>query len=412
MRNPFRRRTERRDITDVPWDVGGPTSMQINQDKALSLAPVYAAVRHIADNISSLPLDAFRKVDSLRQPMGSLPQLFKLLDDEGDLNDWVFTALTSLALRGNAVGLVTVRDGMQFPVMVAWLPMGEVHVDDENPMRPIWYWKGRRLVTDDVVHIPWFKIPGKTLGLSPIEQYALTISSGIQAQQYGNDWFTAGGVPPGRFKNTAKTIDQKDADEIKARLVTAIRTRRPLVYGADWDYDPYVIPPEQAQFIETMNLTANQVAAIYGLDPTEIGGEAANSQQYANEEHRQTRRMQDLRPWIVRLERKFSSWLPDRQYVRFNVDAVIRTDLKTRHEVYRIDREIGLHNTDELRAFEDLPPLPNGEGKDYTPLAQAAQEALPAAPEQLALPPGNPSDVPSDDPARSNGHKPIWANIN
>jgi len=402
MRNPFRRRTERRDITDVPWDVGGPSSIQVTQDRALTLAPVYAANRHIADNISSLPLQPFRKVENTRRPMSSLPQLFEIMDDEGVLNDWVFTALTSLALRGNAVGLVTVRDGMGFPIVVNWLPMHEIHVDDENPVRPIWYWKGRRLDPTELVHIPWFTIPGKVLGLSPIEAYALTISSGIQAQQYGNDWFTAGGIPPGRFKNSAKTIPKKESDEIKARLVTAIRSRKPLVYGADWDYEPITIPPEQAQFIQTMKLTANQVAAIYGLNPTEVGGEAANSQEYTNEEHRQTRRMQDLRPWMVRLERKFSSWLPDRQYVRFNADAVIRADLKTRHEVYRIDREIGLTNVDEIRALEELPPLPSGQGKDYTPLGASAAPVAPA----LDMP-----DMP-DDQARSNGHTPDWATIN
>lgn len=403
MRNPFRRRTEQRAITDVPWDVGGRSSVQISQDRALTLAPVYAANRHIADNISTLPLQPFRKVDSNRQPMPSLPQLFKIMDDEGVLNDWVFTALTSLALRGNAVGLITSRDGMEFPTVISWLPMHEVHVDDENPVRPLWYWKGRRIDLDDLVHIPWFKIAGKTLGLSPIEAYAMTISSGIEAQQYGNDWFTAGGVPPGRFKNSAKTVDQKDADEIKARLVTAIRSRKPLVYGADWDYEPYVIPPEQAQFIETMKLTANQIAAIYGIDPTEIGGEAANSQQYANEEHRQIRRMQDLRPWMVRLERKFSSWLPDRQYVRFNADAVIRADIKTRHEVYKLDRDMGLTNIDELRALEEWPPLPGGKGQDYAPLS-APKPATPALPSA--------STEPSDDQPRHNGHQPDWATIN
>jgi phage portal protein BeeE len=122
------------------------------------------------------------------------------------------------------------------------------------------------------------------------------------------------------------------------------------------------------------------VAAIYGIDPTEIGGEAANSMTYANEEHRETRKIQDLRPWIVRLERKFSAWLPNLQQVRFNADAVIRADTKTRHEVYKLKREIGMANVDELRTLENEQPLPNGEGKDYTPLGQAAAASMPPPP--------------------------------
>lgn len=369
MRNPFRRRTETRAITDVPWDVGGPLTAAVTQDRALTLTPVYAANRFLGDNVSTLPLQAFRRNGDKREPMGALPQLFRQLDDDGLLQEWIFVAVTSLALRGNAVGLITLRDGLDFPVGITWLSMDDIYVDDQNVFRPVWYWRGRRLALDEFVHIPWFKIAGRTLGLSPIEAYALTISGGLQAQQYGNDWFAAGGVPPGKMKNAAKKISQDEADAIKARLVTAIRGRKPIVYGNDWDYEPIVIPPEQAQFIETMRLTANQVAAIYGIEPTELGGEAANSLTYANEEHRQTRRMQDLRPWLVRLETKFSSWLPERQYVRFNASATIRADLETRYEVYRIGREIGVVNVDEIRALEELPPLPDGQGQDYSPLA-------------------------------------------
>lgn len=376
----FRRRrddVESRDITDVPWDVGGQSPATVTYQRALTLTPVYAAHRHLSDNISALPLDAFRKLGDKREPMTSLPQLFRLLDDEGDLVDWVSTAVMSLASRGNAVGLILERDGMGFPTMIEWLPMDDVHVDDENPLRPLWYWKGRLMDPTELVHVPLIKLPGKVLGLSPIEYAALTISSGLEAQTYGNDWFAAGGIPPGKFKNSAKKIDSKEAEVIRARLVSSMRTHKPLVYGMDWDYDPFSIPPEQAQFVETLQLNANQIATIYGIAPEEIGGVPGNSMTYQNEEHRQTRRMHDLRPWLVRLEHKFSSWLPDRQHVRFNVDAVIRADTQTRYEVYKLAREMGLLSIDEIRALEDLPPLPGGKGKDAAPL-NAGQPALPA----------------------------------
>jgi len=61
--------------------------------------------------------------------------------------------------------------------------------------------------------------------------------------------------------------------------------------------------------------------------------------------------------------------MPRPQYVKFNADALIRVDTKTRHEIYQIDRNIGLRNIDELRALEDEEPLPDGQGQSYTPLA-------------------------------------------
>jgi HK97 family phage portal protein len=191
------------------------------------------------------------------------------------------------------------------------------------------------------------------------------VNSGLSAQKYGNDWYAAGGVPPGTFKNSVKKVDQVEASVIKSRLVTAIRTREPIVYGSDWDYNPLTIAPEQAQMIESLKLSASQIAAVYGIAPEEVGGEASNSLTYANEEMRQTTRLHNLRPWMSRLETGFSALLPDVEYVKFAADATIRADISTRWSVYEIQRRMGYRNLDEIRALEDEAPLPDGQGLTY-----------------------------------------------
>ena len=378
---------EQRSVVSIPWDVGplqyGAGS--VTQDKALSLAPVFAAIRFLT-SISTLPLKPYRRIDERREPMSNLPQLFQFMVEDGTLTDWLTQVVLSMAVQGNGLGIITARDGFQYPTAVKWRPRSEFFVDDDStPFRPQWYWLGRRIDRSEIVHIPWLTVPGRTLGLSPLEHAALTVQGGLQAMQYGNDWFAAGGVPPGTFKNTKVEIDQANARIIKARLGEAIRTREPIVYGADWDFNAIAIPPEQAQFVETQNLTANQIAAIYGIAPEEVGGVPANSLTYNTEELRQIRRMSDLRPWLVRLENGLSALLPERQYVKFNADATVRADLKTRHEVYQLDRNIGLLSLDEIRALEELPPLPDGQGQDYTPLTNVA------APPQLEPPADGPS---------------------
>ena len=368
------RKVEQRAITEVPWDHGGPLSpTKMTQERAQRLAPVFAANRHLADQIATLPLHAYRKVGDSRQKLAMLPKLLRFREEEGTLVDWISRAVNSLGYQGNAIGVITSFDRWMFPADVMWRPRSEFQVDDlTTPGQPQWFWNGRRIDRDLIVHIPWLTLPGRTLALSPVEAFAVTVEAGLKPQEFGVDWFTAGGHPPGTFKNTAKTIDQKEANVIKARLVSSIKTREPIVYGTDWDFTPITISPGDAQFVETQKLTANQIAAIYGLDPEEVGGEAANSLTYNNEEHRQSKRLANIRPWLVRIENGLSALLPDRVYVRFNADAVVRSDLKSRHEVYKIGREIGLMNTDEIRALEDLPPLPNGEGQDYAPLRGSA----------------------------------------
>ena len=357
----FFRRPEKRDITTVPWNIGGSRYTVMNQERALSLTPVYAAVRHITDLSSTLPLKAYRKIGEERQPMPTLPKLFADLETAGQLIPWLCQGIGSLVTRGNSVGMIVATDGFGFPTNVVWISMDHVFVDDTTGVGQ-WYIDGRRVSRLDLVHIPWITLPGRTLGLSPIEYFALTINAGLDTQQYGADWFRNGGVPPGTFKNTAKTVSPEAAETISDRLVAAIKRRRPLVHGSDWEFTPVAIPPEQAQFIETQKLTANQVAAIYGINAVEIGGEPPNGLTYSNETDRHAmQRLANIRPYLTRFERAFASWLPDRQYVKFNGDAIVRADIKTRNDVYKIQREIGLMSINEQRALEDLPPVSGGD---------------------------------------------------
>lgn len=381
--------TEQRSIDSVPWNTGGsmltstPTS-----DKALQLWAVFAAARLLASSIACMPLKVYRNLGDRSILLPSLPLLFAQPSAVGTLYDWLHRLMTSLVLDGNAYGLITSRDGFGFPTRVEWLNPRDVTVLDGMPsgegsfVLPIYYWLGRGIPRDQIVHIPWFTLPGRVKGLTPLGAYATTISAGLSAQQYSKDWFDGGGVPPGTFKNTQQKVGKNEADEIKARLVSAIKTHQPIVYGADWEYNPIGIPPGDLQFIEANRLTATQIAAIYGIEPAErIGGATGHPMTYTNSEAAQINFNQaTLLPYVVKLESVFFKLLPERQYVKLNMDSLVRVDLKTRHDVYKLDRDMGLKSVDELRQLEDMEPLPDGEGEDYTPLDVLVKKAAAPAP--------------------------------
>lgn len=372
---------EQRAIVDLPWEAGGaaPSASRVTFDRAVAFHAVFAAWRYLADQTATLPLHAYRDLGDRRQRMATLPQLFQQPSVQGTLVDWIHRAVISLLSRGNAVGMVTARDGFGFPTGVEWLNMADVYCDDgtgsRSPTgqagsfaRPVWYYQGREVPRDSILHIPWFPIPGRVLGLSPMAAYATTVQAGLGAQEYARDQYGLG-QPPGTYQNTAMVLEQEVAERVKARLVNAIRARQPIVYGKDWIYSPLSINPFEAQFIESQKLGATQIAAIYGVPPEKIGGEAGGSLTYNTVELNQIAAQTDaVRPLVTRLEAAFAKWLPERQYVKFNLDAPIRTDLKTRYEVHLLARQMGLRNVDELRELEDLDPIPNGQGGSFVPL--------------------------------------------
>lgn len=263
-------------VGDMPSTAA--TSHVVNPETATYLAPVFAALRHIVDFGSTLPISAYRRSDDGTRRRITPPQLISGLDAEGEPGTvaWLGQAFYGLAAYGNAVGWIRRVDGLGYPTAVSWLSDSDWAYSEITKQ---WYVFGQQVPSSRIVHIPWIVPPGKKIGLSPIEHFASMISAGMSAQEYA-DMKRGGGIPPSVLKNSEKVLDAKQAAEVKSRLVRSLSKGEPFVTGRDWDYTAITIPPNHQHFIETLKLSANQTAAIYGIDATEIGGEAANSLTY------------------------------------------------------------------------------------------------------------------------------------
>lgn len=359
---------EERAITSLPWSHGGEVRASDTLEGSLGLVPVYASVRLIADAISSLPLQAFRKTGEGRVPI-ALPAVLESPTNHGSRVDWLQQCVTSLLLRGNAYGL-RVGPG---PSMIEWL-----HPDQMKRHDGRWFYAGTPIEDAELLHIPAMLVPGSRVGVSPLGACRSTVLSAEATQRFIKDWYGNKAVPGVIAKNVEKTLDPDVAGAVKERLRDTMRSGEPFVTGKDWDLDFMKLSADDAGFVSATRLSATQVANIYGVPPELVGGETGASMTYSTTEQQQIQFItHTLRPWLVRLEAAFSSLMPRPQYVKFNTDALIRVDTKTRYSVHQIARTIGLNNIDELRALEDQQPLPDGAGQDYTPLKAAPTQEVP-----------------------------------
>jgi HK97 family phage portal protein len=203
--------------------------------------------------------------------------------------------------------------------------------------------------------------PGRKLGLSPIEHQAAVICAGLSAQEYA-DLKRGGGTPPNQLRNTMKSeLADGVIEQAKAKAVSSFARGEPFVTGKDWELTQITIPPNQAQFVETLKMSANSVASAFGIEPTELGGTPGGSLVYNTEELRELRRAADMKPYITRLERGLSRLLPLKQYIKLNVDANMRADIKTRTDVIGAQLADGRLNLDEARELDDRGPVPGGD---------------------------------------------------
>lgn len=356
-------------------DRSGVTSsgVTVTDEKALTSDAVWACLELIAGVGSSLPLDEFTRQGAEQIPV-TLSALFADPDPDPSVTGVAFRAqiLRSAAARGNAyaellgaemgtpTGAVTVH-----PDRVTWRYekvnggfQWQTYVDGKR--RDRWPY-------GDLWHFPLFQQPGSPIGLNPVEYHKLTIGSSLAAQDFGAKFFDAGGHPTVIVK-MPNDPGPEVARDVKTRIVDATRgSREPMIFPNGWELEKVTIPPEDAQFLETQRFGVEGIARVFlGGFPELIGGTASGSSvTYANREQR----MADftalsLSPrYLVPLEAAFSALVPRARFVKHNVDALMRADLKGRYESYKLAAEVSflmgapMMTVDEMRRLENLPAL-------------------------------------------------------
>jgi HK97 family phage portal protein len=386
---PRPRKTEERVLsTSSIWGTVDPVTAFLNgsdvqpaNESLLRLSPVYAATRLIADQIAALPCSAYTEANGINVKMPSQPQLIEDPSLYGTRYDWTHRMMTSLLLRGNAVGLRG-SEYRGWPGKVEWLDPSLVTCQETMPGKPLYY-NGSPLIEGEFVHIPAYVLPGVRWGLTPVGSYRSVIAAGLAAQDFAADWFTSGApVPKGILRNTEQPVVAEAAKAVKESYKKNMSHGDVFVTGKDWEWTSVQMPADDIRFIEMLRASATQIASIYGVPPEMIGGETASSLTYSTVEQNMLNfSTLTLRPWVTRIEAVLTSLLPRGQYVKFNLDAVVRSDTKTKYDVFKIQSDMKHRTPNELRALDDLAPLPGGDKFPKPPAAPAPEPIEPPEPE-------------------------------
>lgn len=376
----------------------------------LKLIPVYAATSMIADAISTMPVAAYSEnAQGIRTKLKVQPTLLNNPHPNPvfTIVEWLQQFCVSFLLRGNSYGLITSLDDAGSPAQIYWMNPDAIRVEEKNGIAT-YFWNEQKLDTATVLHIPWYPKPGSVLGLSPIQQFKANFETMAAATAFGGDWFKNSGVPKGHLKWNAGVLDEPQTRVAKTRFKAAVSGQDVFVSGKDWDWKPLSVSPDDAQFLATIKATATEIAAIFRVSPEDIGGEASGSLTYSTLEMNQYKfQVRALQPIFARLEAHLNRILPTKVYTKFNPDALIRTDIKTRMEAYGLALQNGVFTNEYVRALEDQPPMTDTEKADWQDfygkkISLMAPLPNPNTPEPAALPPGpvlKPDTEPKQPPA-------------
>jgi len=409
---------EARAISAVPWTVAYETGsdlfngsrtwaeQSVDYGSASQLLAVYGAVRFIALHVSTLPLDVY--AEDPRTEVKSAVQVPPWLEQPGR-SVWLSQMLWSYLMSGDTVAAI-VRDPM-----ARVLQLVPVHPDayeiGYDPAGKIALRVNGQPFMGEALHVPDIVMPGAVRGINPIESARQSIGMGLAAAQFGAKFFGQGTVMSGVLQFPGPKPENAELKIIRDNWTRvhggSANSHMPgvLFGGAEWK--PISIPPEQAQFLETRRFTAAEIVSqVFLLPPAVLGikSEAGSDITYQNVGSQWDDVMRRLMPVISKFEHYLSALLPPGVECRFNLDAYLRPDAKTRYEAHQIGLDAGFLTLDEVRKIEDLAPLADADRKGQRTWQEVGLPALVddgimtpnEARNQLGLPPIAGGDEPRD----------------
>jgi HK97 family phage portal protein len=112
------------------------------------------------------------------------------------------------------------------------------------------------------------------------------------------------------------------------------------------------------QYAEMAKLSDWNLCHLFGVPPTKLGLSMGSSLQYSTLESANAEYVQDgLMNIARRLESAIDAALPAGTELKIDFNQLLRADTGARYVAYKTGLEAGFLTVDEVRIWEDLPPM-------------------------------------------------------
>lgn len=351
--------------------LGSPAgAVAVTQDTALRHSAVWAALRLRANLVSTLPLDAFRKVGGVQVQVPTGPFFDAPAGPDSFIDEWLWATQFDLDRFGLTAGVMTERDALDLPSRIDLVSAGDVVLRGNGSVLEEVQIGGTRgpgagkrysgPALADVYLEHQYRPAGALVGLCPIAAAAWSIGGYLSAQKFGLDYFGSNAFPSGVLRNTQQQIPNgADVAAVKRRFKASVQDRDVFVTGMDWEWTPADAPAAAEAFLASKAASVVEVARYLDVPADMIDGAVSgDSVTYANITQRNVQLLvTSLGPAVIRRERRLSRLLPRPRFVKLNTDAILRMDPETRARVLNDGVKAFRLTPDEARALDNRQPL-------------------------------------------------------
>lgn len=368
-----------------------------------NLSGVYQCIELISNTISKLPFFVINTKTKEEVENSKLKFLLNVQPNP-NMNAAVFkkTIATNLLTNGNSYVLPRRKEHQLEVERLDVIDPALVSIQKNSETGDVSYnyrttknKKKENLRYDEIAHIKVNPAPDGLEGMSPLEYARLTTNIGKKQEEFQESFYTNGGRPDGVLKTTADLSDKemtftdKDGKEMKMSYKDALRKAWAEAHSGNKRFNIAVldngleyatipqISPSDMDFVNSKNSTIEDICRYFNVPPYKLG---VGKQTYSNNEQANIEYLVNtIVPLVTQMEQEFTiKFLPmsdivDKNYaVKCNIEAELRGDSASRAAWYKTMQYVGAYSVNEIRAFENLPKIENGDarlvGANSTPL--------------------------------------------
>lgn len=362
---------------------GNPFWPFMSMEHAMGLPALLGILQRISSAIGMLPTKVYEGLDQLDRQVAVDSWQYQLLHERPTVSGehTPFTLKADIALSLAGAGYCPIRKYKARGRVVELIPQdpklvvprrvnGRLVFEDST---------GGQAVTRDLSEIIYVRSPatnGGVQGLAPITLMRMGISTGLKRQAFEGLYYDRNAEPRVAISFPEKvTPDQADEwrelwNDQHQGLAGAHGT---AVTGLGASVTVIPVSLQDAQFVEAIRATADQLGFVYGMPKV-----------FMNTVDRPSMNDNDWRyfitfglSWItVAIDQAFTAdtdVFPTGSKLRAETitDALIKPDILTRYQAYVAARQAGWLTANEIRALENYPPVTGGDVLQVTPVGGA-----------------------------------------
>lgn len=340
----------------------GPTKAGVNvtSTTALTISAVYACVYKIAGTLAQLNLDLIHEQGRSMERIKNHPAYYATQVSPNRYCtpfDFWETIISHAVLRGAGHALIERGTGG----MVQSLTVLNPDDVERREMDGAYVYRIKNEYTvqpDDMLEI--FNL----YKASPIMVHRDNLGLSKAVQDYGAQYFSNGGQMTGVLSSdTPLRAEQMEVIQKSWNRSATTSGTKLLPFG--FKYNRVSITPDEAQFINTRRLQAEEVCRIFSVPPSLIQLETQSTFNNVEQQSIQFSR-HTLGPWAKRIEQELNRKLlntfeqAEHQF-RFRMSDLHRGDMAARSAFYREATQSGWMTINEVRQNENMNPIDGGD---------------------------------------------------